>query len=122
MPRPRRGQGEPASNFRGREAVFTSFFCLQWNQGETLFKFLRNVSVPQKDGGPPIEFHTDGSMKSVQMIIVNLQMERETDESNEGGGVKRWEEIGVWQGASFEEKEDDVTDTPSTVSVSSGKR
>jgi hypothetical protein len=26
----------------------------RWKSGSTLFKFLRSVKVPQKDGGPPI--------------------------------------------------------------------
>ena len=38
------------------------------------------------------EFNPDGSKKSVELKIVNLQLVGETDLN-----MKRWEEIGVWQ-------------------------
>ena len=69
---------------------------VQWHQGEELFKYLKNVSVHQKNGGPPIEFNTDGSLKPVEIRIVNLQVDEEAMKNN-AQNFKRWEEIGVWQ-------------------------
>ena len=65
-------------------------------QGETLFKYLKNVSVPKKEGGPPIEFNNDGSLKSVEIRIVNLQLDVEASKTAQND-IKKWEEIGVWQ-------------------------
>ena len=65
-------------------------------QGETLFKYLKNVSVPKKEGGPPIEFNNDGSLKSVEIRIVNLQLDVEASKTAQTD-IKKWEEIGVWQ-------------------------
>ena len=69
---------------------------VQWHQGEELFKYLKNVSVNQKNGGPPIEFNTDGSLKPVEIRIVNLQVDDEAMKNN-AQNSKRWEEIGAWQ-------------------------
>ena len=55
---------------------------VQWHQGEELFKYLKNVSVNQKNGGPPIEFNTDGSLKPVEIRIVNLQVDDEAMKNN----------------------------------------
>jgi hypothetical protein len=71
-----------------------------------LFRFLRNVSVTQKDGGAPLEFNTDGSLKSVEMRIMNLQMDIEASKAAGLDGnkvIKRWEEIGVWQATPLED-------------------
>ena len=81
---------------------------VRWKQGETLFKYLKKVSVPKKEGGPPIEFNSDGSFKSVEIRIVNLQLDVEASKTARKG-VKKWEEIGVWQASKREgsaEKED----------------
>ena len=76
-----------------------------WNYGETLFKYLKKVSVPKKEGGPPIEFNNDGSFKSVEIRIVNLQLDVEASK-NAKKGVKKWEEIGVWQGTPKKEEKE----------------
>ena len=68
---------------------------VRWSQGETLFKFLKNVSVPQKSG-LTLEFSNDGSLKSVELLIVNLQEDLEASK-NAQTEIKRWEEIGTWQ-------------------------
>ena len=68
---------------------------VRWSQGETLFKFLKNVSVPQKSG-LTLEFNNDGSLKSVELLIVNLQEDLEASK-NAQTEIKRWEEIGTWQ-------------------------
>ena len=69
---------------------------VQWDQGEVLFKYLKAVSVPKKEGGPPLEFNKDGSLKTVEIRIVNLQMDVEASKTAQAS-VKKWEEIGVWQ-------------------------
>ena len=52
--------------------------------------------MPKKEGGPPIEFNNDGSLKSVEIRIVNLQLDAEASKTAQTG-IKKWEEIGVWQ-------------------------
>ena len=64
----------------------------RWRSGSTLFKFLKNVKIIPKEGGPPIEFNSDGSKKFVELKIMNLQPVGESEHY-----TKRWEEIGVWQ-------------------------
>ena len=54
------------------------------------------MSVPKKEGGPPIEFNNDGSLKSVEIRIVNLQLDVEASKTAQTD-IKKWEEIGVWQ-------------------------
>lgn len=71
---------------------------VRWSQGETLFKYLKEVSVPKREGGPPIEFNSDGSLKSVEIRIVNLQLDAEASKMAQSS-IKKWEEIGVWQAA-----------------------
>ena len=66
------------------------------NQYHYLIKYLKNVSVPKKEGGPPIEFNNDGSLKSVEIRIVNLQLDVEASKTAQTD-IKKWEEIGVWQ-------------------------
>lgn len=53
---------------------------------------MRNVTIRQKDGSPPLEFNADGSKKAVELKIVNLQHDGNGEE-----GMVNWEEIGVWQ-------------------------
>ncbi|CAB4054253.1 GRIN2B [Lepeophtheirus salmonis] len=69
--------------------------CEKWSQGEHLYQYLRNVSIPQKGGSPSLEFLSDGSKESVELKIVNLQTHL---------AGKRWEEIGVWQSVDREDK------------------
>ena len=71
---------------------------VRWTEGEKLFKFLKNVSVPPKNGGMPfnLEFNNDGSLKTVELFIVNLQLDAEASKNTQTQ-VKRWEEIGTWQ-------------------------
>ena len=70
---------------------------VRWSQGDTLFKFLKNVKVPQeKNRGLTLEFNNDGSLKTVELFIVNLQLDVEATK-NAQTEIKRWEEIGTWQ-------------------------
>ncbi|GBM49953.1 Glutamate receptor ionotropic, NMDA 2B [Araneus ventricosus] len=55
----------------------------RWNKGDLLFKYLRNVTASVKQG-PSISFNMDGSLKFVDLQILNL--------NNKGV----WEKIGVW--------------------------
>ena len=43
------------------------------------------MSVPKKEGGPPIEFNNDGSLKSVEIRIVNLQLDVEASKTAQTG-------------------------------------
>lgn len=54
-----------------------------------------DVSIPQKDGRPPIEFNADGSKKYVELRIVNLQSKPDREAE-----YNVWEEIGIWQSTS----------------------
>ncbi|GIY38915.1 glutamate receptor ionotropic, NMDA 2B [Caerostris extrusa] len=55
----------------------------RWNKGDLLFKYLRNVTASVKQG-PNISFNMDGSLKYVDLQVLNL--------NNKGV----WEKIGVW--------------------------
>lgn len=54
-----------------------------WAQGDTFFRYLRNVSIETK-GSPNIEFLPDGTLKYVELDILNL---------NKDG---YWDRIGGW--------------------------
>nr|XP_042902970.1 glutamate receptor ionotropic, NMDA 2B isoform X1 [Parasteatoda tepidariorum] len=56
---------------------------LRWSKGDLFFKYLRNVTANVKQG-PPISFNMDGSLKFVELQVLNL--------NNKGV----WEKIGVW--------------------------
>ena len=43
-----------------------------------------------------LEFNNDGSLKSVEIRIVNLQLDVEASKTAQND-IKKWEEIGVWQ-------------------------
>ncbi|RWS05924.1 glutamate receptor ionotropic: NMDA 2B-like protein [Dinothrombium tinctorium] len=55
----------------------------RWARGDILFKYLRSVKLKEKSK-PPIEFNEDGTLKYVELDVMNL---------NDNG---RWEKIGVW--------------------------
>ncbi|CAN8007799.1 unnamed protein product [Ixodes pacificus] len=54
-----------------------------WSQGDHFFRYLRNVSIEAK-GSPNIEFLPDGTLKYVELDIVNLNKEG------------YWDRIGGW--------------------------
>lgn len=60
-----------------------------WQHGERFYKYLRNVSIETK-GGPNIEFLPDGTLKYVELDVLNL--------GNDG----YWEEIGHWKASGLE--------------------
>ena len=45
----------------------------KWTLGETFHTYLRNVSVAQGDGKPDVAFSSDGTLKSVELKIMNLR-------------------------------------------------
>eukprot|EP00093_Oithona_nana_P005243 05243.XXX_109830_119428_1 [CDS] Oithona nana genome sequencing. len=63
----------------------------RWTLGETFHKYLRNVTVAQGDGKPDIAFSADGTLKSVELKIMNLRPD------GRGSQDLIWEQIGVWQ-------------------------
>ena len=68
---------------------------VKWWNGETFYRYLRNVRVNPKNGtgSPPLEFQSDGTKKYIELRIVNLQ----PDGSDPKRLDRKWEEIGIWQ-------------------------
>ncbi|XP_023240697.1 glutamate receptor ionotropic, NMDA 2B-like [Centruroides sculpturatus] len=56
---------------------------VRWTQGDYFFKYLKNVSI-SKYGRPPIEFNADGTLKYVELEVMNL------------GVDGFWHKIGTW--------------------------
>lgn len=56
----------------------------KWEIGGRLFSQLRNVSIKSKYGRPSMEFNLDGTLKFVELDIVNLN------------NNAYWEKIGTW--------------------------
>lgn len=86
------------TNEEKKDIVQSNISCtgdVRWSKGEIFFNQLKNVSVPQKDGSP-LEFNNDGSLKFAEIKIVNLQLDSEASKTVPMG-VKKWEEIGIWQ-------------------------
>ena len=69
---------------------------MQWNGGLRLRKYLSNVFIPSSRSNKPysITFNRDGSLKYVELKIMNLRPPSEAYMAN------RWEEIGVWNSES----------------------
>ena len=69
---------------------------VQWNGGLKLRKYLAGVHIPPSRSNKPhsIAFNSDGSLKYVELKIMNLRPPSEAFTSN------RWEEIGVWNSES----------------------
>ncbi|UYV79947.1 GRIN2B [Cordylochernes scorpioides] len=44
----------------------------RWNKGDYFFKYLRNVSIRTKFNHPNLEFNADGTLKHVELDIMNL--------------------------------------------------
>lgn len=66
---------------------------LKWNVGEMLFSYLRNVSIRSKYGRLNTEFNLDGTLKFVELDILNLNNEA------------IWERIGTWTDEGIEIKD-----------------
>nr|XP_015917244.1 glutamate receptor ionotropic, NMDA 2B isoform X1 [Parasteatoda tepidariorum]XP_042910482.1 glutamate receptor ionotropic, NMDA 2B isoform X1 [Parasteatoda tepidariorum] len=62
----------------------TSNSDIKWNKGEHFFKYLRNVSIKEKGGKADLEFNLDGTLKYVELEVMNLN------------NMGFWEKIGVW--------------------------
>ena len=63
------------------DEVFDEFFV-------KLFRYLRNVSVAQADGKPDVAFSSDGTLKSVELKIMNLR-----PDSKKSNQDLIWEEV-----------------------------
>ena len=61
----------------------------RWTLGETFHQYLKNVSVAQGDGKPDIAFSSDGTLKSVELKIMNLRPDSRSNQD------LIWEEVGL---------------------------
>lgn len=59
----------------------------RWTLGETFHQYLKNVSVAQGDGKPDIAFSSDGTLKSVELKIMNLRPDSRSNQD------LIWEEV-----------------------------
>ncbi|XP_076334851.1 glutamate receptor ionotropic, NMDA 2B-like isoform X2 [Tachypleus tridentatus] len=57
-----------------------------WSKGDMFFRYLRNVSIPSSNGGPNLEFNPDGTLKYVELEVMNLKSQG------------YWEKNGTWNG------------------------
>nr|XP_027196255.1 glutamate receptor ionotropic, NMDA 2B-like [Dermatophagoides pteronyssinus] len=57
---------------------------IKWKTGEHLFYSLRNVTIKSKSGKPSVEFNLDGTLKYVELDIMNLN------------NMAIWDKIGTW--------------------------
>ncbi|XP_076345196.1 glutamate receptor ionotropic, NMDA 2B-like [Tachypleus tridentatus] len=64
-----------------------------WKKGEQFFKYLRNVSIPLSDEEPNLEFNPDGTLKYVELKVMNLKAQG------------YWEKIGAWTAGNLEIKD-----------------
>ncbi|KFM73572.1 Glutamate [NMDA] receptor subunit epsilon-2, partial [Stegodyphus mimosarum] len=64
----------------------------RWNKGDYFFKYLKNVTAKVKQG-PDISFNLDGSLKHVELQILNLNRKNV------------WEKIGVWTNTGLDIKD-----------------
>uniref|UniRef100_A0AAN0LJ18 Glutamate ionotropic [NMDA] receptor 2B n=1 Tax=Polyphagotarsonemus latus TaxID=1204166 RepID=A0AAN0LJ18_9ACAR len=65
----------------------------RWIVGEILFRHIRSVSIRTKTGKPNLEFNLDGTLKYVELDIMNLN----------SAGI--WDKIGVWNKNGLEIKD-----------------
>ena len=53
---------------------------------------MRNVSIQQSDGKPDIAFSSDGTLKSVELKIMNLRPDGRSNQPNQEQNLI-WEEV-----------------------------
>ena len=82
---------------RKEEMIHCNVSCysngpVQWSGGLQLRQYLAGVNIPPGRSNKPhsIAFNSDGSLKYVELKIMNLRPPSEAFSGN------RWEEIGVW--------------------------
>ena len=82
---------------RKEEMIKSNVSCysngpVQWRGGLELRQYLAGVYIPPGRSNKPhsIQFNSDGSLKYVELKIMNLRPPSEAFSGN------RWEEIGVW--------------------------
>ncbi|XP_076324984.1 glutamate receptor ionotropic, NMDA 2B-like isoform X2 [Tachypleus tridentatus] len=64
-----------------------------WNRGDLFFRYLRNVSVQTRQGQSNIHFNSDGTLKDVQLEVLNLNRRNV------------WEKVGFWSENELEIKD-----------------
>ncbi|KAG8193265.1 hypothetical protein JTE90_027009 [Oedothorax gibbosus] len=64
----------------------------RWNRGDVIFRHMRNVRIPAKAHSRPISFNLDGTLKDVEIHVVNLKQDH-------------WEQIGMWEGNKLDIKD-----------------
>ncbi|XP_054718557.1 glutamate receptor ionotropic, NMDA 2B-like [Uloborus diversus] len=64
----------------------------RWNRGDLVFKHMRDVSIKHKTLGRPIEFNLDGTLKDVEIYVMNLN-------------YFSWERIGWWENNTLDIKD-----------------
>ena len=55
-------------------------------------RYLRNVTIQQSDGKPDIAFSSDGTLKSVELKIMNLRPDARSNQPNQQQNLI-WEEV-----------------------------
>nr|XP_042903924.1 glutamate receptor ionotropic, NMDA 2B-like [Parasteatoda tepidariorum] len=64
----------------------------RWNRGDVIFRHMRDVNIQYRIQGRPISFNLDGTLKDVEIHVMNL---------NQNG----WERIGLWEGNKLDIKD-----------------
>ncbi|XP_055944926.1 glutamate receptor ionotropic, NMDA 2B-like [Argiope bruennichi] len=64
----------------------------RWNRGDVIFRHMRGVTISAKPPSRPIAFNLDGTLKDVEIHVMNLKFDR-------------WEQIGVWEGNKLDIKD-----------------
>ncbi|GIY41549.1 glutamate receptor ionotropic, NMDA 2B [Caerostris darwini] len=54
----------------------------RWNRGDVIFRHMRGVSISAKPPSRPIAFNLDGTLKDVEIHVMNLKQDR-------------WEQVGI---------------------------
>ncbi|GFS95347.1 glutamate receptor ionotropic, NMDA 2B [Nephila pilipes] len=64
----------------------------RWNRGDIIFRHLRGVTINAKPPSRPIAFNLDGTLRDVEIHVMNLKHDR-------------WEQIGIWEGNKLDIKD-----------------
>ena len=63
-----------------------------FNDAICKYRYLRNVTIQQSDGKPDIAFSSDGTLKSVELKIMNLRPDARSNQPNQQQNLI-WEEV-----------------------------
>ncbi|GFQ70517.1 glutamate receptor ionotropic, NMDA 2B [Trichonephila clavata] len=64
----------------------------RWNKGDVIFRHMRSVAISAKPPSRPISFNLDGTLKDVEIHVMNLKHDH-------------WEQIGIWEGNKLDIKD-----------------